>query len=304
MAITSDQIGTVVVGYFATGETAHSAVSQLVARGFEPSQIGAAFHIGAGIIPSTQPDVGGSLRGELGTTQSTSHMHEGESFGGAASSGNDVQVAALGGGAGTPFEGAGRPGPIPGSSLAHTGLPSELKSTMPHDPPMPQSAAVQGSLSRTDDSSRRLNDPEQNSELWSNKMRHILTQKQAETKPVEQRGPKAPVTSESQNFGTGEGHLILPNTYRYSQPAFENSLSGSGLQNGHARHLSQRIGHSGAIVTVHASGRAEEAEQILEAAGGQVRFSAMDFSETTNSRNDGMVEVFGTMHSTYSTHLD
>jgi hypothetical protein len=315
MATTLHETGTVVVGYFATGDAAHNAVHLLIEAGFTPSEIGAAFHIGSqtGDIESdsNQPDVGGSLRGELGTTQTTSHLHAGVSFGGAASTTNDVQVAALGGGAGSPFEGAGRPGPISGSSLAHTGLPSELKSTLPHDPTMPQSSQHRtpalnlGGTAATGVPPEAKHHEAKSGETWTEKLKHVFSssdskQHETYTGSLEAHTPKAPVTKESQNFGTGEGHLVLPNRYRYSQPAFEHSLSSHGLQSAHVHHLSQRIGHGGAIITVSAATRAGEAERVLEAAGGQVRFSAGDATETAYETNSSSnVELFGTIHSNY-----
>lgn len=315
MASTLHESGTVVVGYFSTGDAAHRAVHHLLQAGFTPSEIGAAFHVGSqtgdGEGETNQPDVGGSLRSELGTTQTTSHLHAADSFGGAASTTNDVQVAALGGGAGSPFEGAGRPGPISGSSLAHTGLPTELKSTLPHDPTMPQSsqhrtpAVNLGGTAATGVPPEAKHHEVKSGETWTEKLKHIFSshdskQRETHTGSVASLAPKAPVTKESQNFGTGEGHLELPNRYQYSQPAFEHSLSSHGLQSAHAHHLSQRIGHGGAIITVNAATRAGEAERVLEAAGGQVRFSAGESSETASEANTGSnVELFGTIHSNY-----
>ena len=114
---------------------------------------------------------------------------------------------------------------------------------------------------------------------------------------------QAEMRRESRDFGTGEGHLNLntsPNQ-RYSQNAFEKSFSGYGVESTHARHLSQRIGGGGAIVTVHAGARTAEAERILEANGGQTRLSpgSSESAYTTESN----VEVYGSLHRDYPGYL-
>lgn len=319
MATTLHSSSTAVVGYFVTGSAAHQAIDRLVAEGFSPSEIGAAFHVGAHTASGThatdatqasgQPDVGGSLRADLGTTQTQTHLHSGGNFGGPTSTDNDVQVAALGGGAGAPFAGAGKPGPISGSSLANSGLPSELKSSMPHDPAMPQRSTSYVAAEPVHSAESAPHHAGVEHESWTEKLKHVFSPSHT-AEPAEQlnqqqghaAGHIAPahlskVTKESQDFGTGEGHLLLPNRVPYSQPAFESSFAQHGVQPDHSRYLSERIGHGGAIVTINTATRAAEAERILESAGGEVRFSASSSTET--AAGEGNLEVFGTFDGSY-----
>ncbi len=357
MATSLQQSG-IVVGYFATGHAAHRAIQALVDDGFLPTEIGAAFHVGsteaAGSAQSesAQPNIGGSLREELGTTIPSSSIHGGRiGTSSAASDTSAVQFASLGGGAGTPFDGAGKPGPISGSSLVNTGLPSELKSELPHDAGLPHdsdlasaggtalpahgcstlgspvssatsagtagSAVTRGgasgsaqdyasasSLPTTADTAQSRTSLGQ--ESWTTKLKHLFSPARDEAKASSASAssvvPSAPVTEESQDFGTGEGHLILNAGMRYSQPAFERSFSNYGVQPEHARHLSQRIGSSGAIVTVHAAARAMEAERLLEAHGGAVLFDGTTAYETLADESE--VEVFGTVGRDYPGYFD
>ncbi len=255
-----------------------------------------------------------------------------------------MQYAALGGGAGTPFDGAGRPGPITGSSLVNTGLPSELKSELPHDAGLPHdsdvsssataaprsqssvvgaSAGESGAYAETGAAPIPRSAPAYPSagslqtstaaqgagkESWTEKLKHVFSSSGDETREggssasASSTTPLAPVTKESQDFGTGEGHLMLDTGMRYSQPAFERSFSNYGVQPEHARTLSHRIGRSGAIVTVHAAARAIEAERVLEAHGGEVRFGGDTAYETLADESE--VEVFGTVGRDYPGYFD
>ena len=154
MATPSQGAGTAVVGYFASGDEAHRAINALIEGGFQPNEIGAAFHTGSaagrgseaareGMEENRRPNVGGELRDELGTTypEATTKTFGGPAASGASSGTESVQYAALGGGAGTPMDGAGRPGPIPGSDVEHAGLPTELKSELPHENEVQRSSA-------------------------------------------------------------------------------------------------------------------------------------------------------------------
>ncbi len=311
MATSMPQTGTAVVGYFATGEAAHRAIGALIDAGFVPNDIGAAFHIGANTgnaeTGERQANLGGSLREELGTTNPAGEA-QAQSFGTVGSDTTPVQPGALGGGAGTIFSGAGRPGPISGSSLANSGLPSELESSLPHDTPLAEGGQRTESVSvpRSSSTGRATHAHES----WGEKLKHIFTSdkpshKEHSTEPAGGYSTaKAATTKESQNFGTGEGHLILDEksgSHPYSQPAFEQSFSRYGVPPEHSRSLSNRLGQGGAVITVHAGARAGEAERILEAAGGEVRFSS-GLSDS-DYENDGSVEVFGTVGRDYPGYL-
>ncbi len=265
---------TAVVGYFATGDAAHRAINALVDGGFSPAEIGAAFHVGAATAETERTaNVGGSLREDLSTTLSGEHggkISQSNSLSSAASGDGAVQFGVLGPGSGTPFEGAHKPGPIPGSDLANTGLPSELKSTLPHE------ADLRGDQSGTS---------------WSSRLDPVFRGSHARSAP----------TKESQDFGTGEGSLNLAGTVPYSREHFERSFSEYGVPPEHARSLSSRIGQGGAIITVHSAERSEEAERILEANGGRVRYSPESSQESYGEpvTGDPGVEVFGTLGRDY-----
>ena len=315
------QNGAVVAGYFATGDAAHRAVNALIDAGFLPSEIGAAFHVGEGHGSAgsetgdedRQPNVGGTLRDELGTTLPHGSTRASTSFGAAASDTTAVQPGALGGGTGTPFGGAGKPGPISGSGITNSGLPSELKSTLPHEPTMHSSTpgtSASSTLPAADSqvAGRELvheSVREPVKESWTEKLKHIFGHSDSADQTTRDTAPQAAVSKDTQNFGTGKGQLNLGGTapgLRYSQSAFENSFSSYGVQPEHARSLSGRIGQGGAIVTVHASARAVEAERLLEAHGGEVRFSEGTTPQALSG--EGQVEVFGTVRRDYSGFID
>lgn len=325
MATSMHQSGTAIVGYFATGDEAHRAINALIDAGFQPEEIGAAFHIGAsqtgsgasqtgsgsssGSEETRSPNIGGSLRSELGTTQPQTTTHgtrTGTSS--AVSDTTPVQYASLGGGAGTPFDAASRPGPITGSDLSNTGLPTELKSSLPHDSEIgnrgsqpennyPANTPVSAEHVAVNTANRH--------EGWGDKLKHIFGGGHSQnTADVPQYGKDdlwAERKREAQDFGSGEGHLDLSTPKRYSQSAFERSFSSHGVEPEHARYLSNRIGQGGAIVTVHAAARAAEAESVMEANGGQVRMSAG--SEGTPV-GESEVEVYGTVGRAYTGYFD
>ena len=212
MTTSLPQTGTAVVGYFATGESAHHAINALIDEGFAPSEIGAAFHIGANPGSDTthdrQANLGGSLREELGTTNPSGEA-QAQSFGAPGSDTTPVQPGALGGGAGTIFSGAGRPGPISGSSLANSGLPSELKSTLPHQAPLAEGGhQVEAAPIYA---SHTAHPTTHTHETWGEKLKHIFSSDKTSEKTSDQKHPadhttaKGVTTKESQNFGTGEG---------------------------------------------------------------------------------------------------
>ncbi len=117
--------------------------------------------------------------------------------------------------------------------------------------------------------------------------------------------------STSLNYGTGEGHLgSYPNEYDYSGSEFEGSLTGLGIAPEQARRLAAELGSNGAIVTVHDSGRAAEAEEILADNNGRIRHegsdsltgtavgsaAGTDVADTTANRTDmaqQRVQLFG-----------
>ena len=279
-----------VIGFFSTGEQAHQAVHALIDAGFLPTEIGAALHTRGNTPSGGQPLVGGSLREDISTTRPGAAGHTTE------------QPVVTATGSGTRFGGAGNPAPIPGSELTHTGLPSELKSEMPHDPGMAHDGDTGGAPARMmspEFGSPKTSHPQSGS--WSSKIAHLFhskneTRGSALSKEEDNRlnaEGKQLVDKESQKFGTGEGHLITPgHTRRYSDSAFHTSLTGRGVSETHARSLSQRLNGGGAVVTVQGSARNSEAELILESNGGDVHLSTDTHANNTTGE-DSDFEVFG-----------
>ncbi len=341
--------GTAVVGYFPNGDQAHRAINALIDEGFRPSEIGAAFHTGTGAMstgatgqslsdantsdagaPAStgfageaawHPSKGTSAGEDLGTTspQTTTSERTRTGTSSAASDTLAVQYASLGGGAGTPYDMPPRPGAITASDVTHSGLPSELKSTLPHDSDLQAGGAVSSGTGRggwvdrlgpifgteqrsagvdreviVQDDDRDAGDVDQDDERTE-------AQDKNSGKTMEDV-----IRKDENNFGTGEGSLNLstPPTQRYSQPAFQRSFSGYGVQPEHAQQLSHRIGRGGAVVTVHAASRAEAAERILQANGGEVRMDVRPLDDAIQgAAQDGEVEVFGTMGRDYPGNL-
>ena len=270
---------TAVVGYFANGDAAHRAINDLIESGFSAAEIGAAFHIGSASARPAVRDAaeGSTVREAVSTDLEGEHggkISQSNSLSSAVSGTSAVQFGKLGPGSGTPYSGPHKPGPITGSDLSNTGLPSELKSTLPHEADLRE---------------------EREGSSWSSRLEPVFRSSHAKTTP----------TKESQNFGTGEGSLNLTGTVPYSREHFERSFSESGLEPEHARRLSDRIGQGGAVITVHTMERGEEAERILESHGGSVRFSPEGTEEGYGAptTNDPGVEVFGTLGHNYPSRV-
>ncbi len=326
MATPTQLVGTAVAGYFASGHEAHRAIHALIDAGFEPTAIGAAFHTGlenAAPAPERRPNVGGELREEIGTTLPGFPPNRARATGGgAASDTSSVQYASLGGGAGTPIDGASRPGPIPGTDVLHSGLPSELPHELPHEGDLragtgaaPQREEVgvtrggvdaPGSLEPIPRHAARTVEPS-----WGERLKHIFGHGSVHRGggvPAQQRTAgkddlTAEMRREAQDFGTGEGHLNLNPQRRYSQSAFEQSFTGYGIEPERARGFGRGLRKGGAVVTVHAGPRAMEAESILEAHGGTARL-ATDTEVDGNLADEGHVEVLGTVGRDYPSYLD
>ena len=286
-----------VVGYFANGEDAHRAIHALLNDGFESTQIGAAFN-------TSRYGSSTEAAGTAGANESLATHGKSVSYPGLEPSDSGVTTTAadytavtptLGGGSGTGMAGAGKPGPITGSDLSHLNLPHEIKSTLAHDQPgeTPLHTAP-GTGSFTESHSDQPG--------WFEKLSHVFG-----VKHKHEAGSDL-VSSTSQNFGTGEGHLgITPeaaagyrNNYSrpYSHSAFESSFTGLGLPEAHSRHLALRLAHGGAVVMVGVTGRIVEAEKILEQNNGTVRFAGEQFTDALPA-GDHRVAVFGAVDDVY-----
>lgn len=136
-----------VAGYFAKAEDANQAIRELMDEGFRLSEIGAAFHSGdsqgggsgqgpsssstatAAAAPSERNPGPGEEEGDFPLrSEENRELHPA----GAASDTEAVSPWGLFTGGGTPFAGASRPGPIPGSEIPRDlprDVPSEFDSS-------------------------------------------------------------------------------------------------------------------------------------------------------------------------------
>jgi hypothetical protein len=309
----------VVAGYFQSGEDAHRAIQALLDEGFTPSQIGAAFHTApsggygagagagsAGFSPTLDERLGADQpggRGGLETTYAEAGHGSGSSIGGPASDTTAVTPSGLAAGSGLPFAGIGREGSIPGAELTGTGLPSELRHELPHDNEIAGGAHLAGSARAPHTGSG----PEHHiapgthhstaGASWGEKLKHLFTPKS--DSHTAHAMPRAAVPGvDSQNFGTGEGSLGLTGL-PFSQSNFASSTTRAGVPAEHSRHLSHRLRHGGAVVTVSLTGRIPEVERIFEQHNGVVRFESSMFSDSEPVGGDGRVEVFGHLEHYY-----
>ena len=298
-----------IVGYFADGEDAHRAINDLIAEGFRPSEIGAAFHSG---MASATPPIPASER-EIRPVVGPNAPGAGSSTAGAASDSSAVTPAGLSTGGGTASSGAARPGPIPGaetpsglpSMLPHT-IHSTLPSTLHPNPDAPlETAPAAHSYPATGGFHEA---PKSSGPNWWEKLKDVFGGESASTTKRARR--EAVADSTSTNFGTGEGHLgAYPDyDYAYSGAAFESAFFGMGIPPAHAKQLSARIRRGGAIVTVDAGAMNANAEQILERNGGAVAYEAGSASTPSTlatedaweeANREGRVQLFGRVQRVY-----
>jgi hypothetical protein len=271
--------GTLIAGYFEDGQDAHRAIQALIDSGFLPSQIGAAFH-SAGAESAGEAVAEESIRQAPGRTFNQEAADVDTSAGGASSGSDAVQPVGLASGSGSPILGAGNPPPIPGSSLAHTGLPHELKSELGHD--QPASAYAQSSSAPVAPSAPQH--PAANTS-WTSKLKHLFSKNQTSA-------------SKGEGFGTGAGDLKLT-SLPYSRASFETSVNSAGVPADQSRHLSHRLATGGAVVTVSDTGRAVEVEKIFERFNGDVRFESDIFADAAGDGYVPHVEVFGHLEHYY-----
>jgi len=304
-----------VVGYFAEGEDAHRAINDLLAEGFRPREIGAAFHSGFAPIPASGvANSVNDLDTEIRPAVGPGAPRSGSSTSGAASDSSAVTPAGLSTGAGTATSGAERPGPIPGGEI-----PSGLPSTLPHtihstlpstlhpnpDAPLPSQPVASYPATGGFHEDQRSAAPN-----WWEKLKHVFG---AEEDSPARRGRREGVADKtSTNFGTGEGHFgAYPEyDYAYSGAAFESAFFGMGIPPVYARQLSYRIRSGGAIVTVESSTSSAAAEKILERNNGMVRFeeaagaasSAAEHIRDQANRED-RVQLFGRVQRVYPGYI-
>lgn len=261
----------VVSSYFANADNAHRAIEELLDQGFNANEIGAAFH-------SIRKPVERERDAEQDVNTNISFRSAAKldsSIAGPASGTGGVTPAGLSTGAGPVIAGASAPGPIPGSKIPAS-IPRTIQSELPSE------ASLQSS------SSPRAEDARD----WrcDSRVGHLFS---------DNKGIQAQDAKDSQNFGTGEGHLELSD-YPYSMSAFESAFSGMGVAPDHARWLSAELKRGGAIITVNTSDTAQAAA-ILERNHGVLGLAASTESNGLSPQDDpnARVEVFGELHRIY-----
>jgi hypothetical protein len=302
-----------VVGYFADGADAHRAINDLLAEGFRPGEIGAAFHSGIAAVPA--PSVKNTSAGtpdmEIRPAVGPNAERSGSTTAGAASDSSSVTPAGLSTGGGTATSGAERPGPIPGAEIPGTlptTLPHTIHSTLPSTlHPNPDAPLPSQQVAPAYPATGGFHETPGNAETdWGEKLKHVFGGESDSPSAVARRQGIADQTST--NFGTGEGHIgAYPDyDYAFSSAALESAFFGMGIPPAHARQLSGRIRRGGAILTVDSGSRSEKAEQIMERnrgtigyeeAAGTAASSAESIRDDVN--REDRVQIFGRVQRVY-----
>jgi len=217
------------VAYFSNAEDARNAINELVDEGFPISEIGAAFHSGAGPVSagmSASPSR--PFHDDISPVGSTA---SGAGVAGPESNTSGVTPAGLATGSGTGFAGASRPGPIPGSEIPDS-LPHEIPSTLHSSNAAPLSGSAMPGEAFTSPEAVPVQSSRRDPSWWEN-LKHLFSGEGASSN---RRIPAA--ETGSRNFGTGEGDLgIAAFDYPYSVAAFESSFQAMGLPRERARYL-------------------------------------------------------------------
>jgi uncharacterized protein (TIGR02271 family) len=90
---------------------------------------------------------------------------------------------------------------------------------------------------------------------------------------------------EAAGFTSGKDAAVADHEYDFPAEDFESSLAATGIPSDRASYLSRSLRPGGAIVTVTDPARAAEAEQLLAANNGRVRYE--NISDPAMSDNDG-----------------
>lgn len=276
----------VVVAYFSNTADAQRALDDLLAEGFEPRQMGAAFRSNTARTRA----VGASDRDIDDVGSRTVHNAiDSDTIGsGPASDTRAVTPAGLATGSGSVISGAGRPGPIPGSDIPHHRTSTPAGTTATVNDPLPATGGFHEA-------------PDHENEGWWQKLKNFFYGEEA----VEGRS-KGVASEASLNYGTGEGHLAtFPDNYEYAYTgsAFEGAFSGMGVTPTKAQSLVGSLQQGGAIVSVDTDGRLEDAERILERNNGRIRFEAIADTTKWSDTPGERVRVFGQLSRSYPGHL-
>jgi hypothetical protein len=272
----------IVVGYFSNNRDGSRAIAELIDEGFQISELGAAFRCSRPVMGVTE---GGRARG-AGENPATSG-----SFGGVASHDEAVTPAGLAPGSGASFAAPVKTEPIPGSSIPSTlrrELPHDLPSTLRHDSELgvvPMAGSREAAVPAAPVDGLELDRTGEGEEWRRDQMRRIFAESSANS---------GAARNSSMKFGTGEGHLF---DVEYSEPSFENSFIGMGLNASEARSLSGALNRGGAVVSVTPGGRASLAEGIIERNHGRVRFEPL--AGMAEPVDGNQIEIYGRMHRYY-----
>jgi hypothetical protein len=271
----------VVVAYFASTSDAQSALDDLIYEGFEPRQIGAAFRGGSAVTHAAAT----LDEGEPGSKTVHNALDSDTVGSGPASDTRAVTPAGLSTGGGSVISGASRPGPIPGSDIPHhrSKAPASMQPSAAE--PLPATGGFHEKFEE---------------DGWWQKLKNFFS---GDTRTEPRKGP---VTDSSMNFGTGEGHLATyPENYEYaySTSAFESAFSGMGIVQTRAHSLAGNLRQGGAVISVEATGRLDDAERVLERNHGQLRYEAVAEPVQWSDIPGEKVRVLGHLSRTYPTYL-
>ena len=102
-----------------------------------------------------------------------------------------------------------------------------------------------------------------------------------------------PYADESSRSSTASHEITGPGSYEYGTEDFSESLSGLNVPEERSRYFGHRFssGSQGAVVTVSASGREAEAEQILTQNGGDVGADTTGYDYSTPVANEGQRRI-------------
>jgi hypothetical protein len=272
----------IVVGFFSNGSDASRAIAELIDEGFQVSELGAAFRSSR---PSMEVTEGG--RGRV----AEENPAVSGSVGGVASHDEAVTPAGLAPGSGASFPSPVKTEPIPGGSIPSTlrqELPHELPSTLRHEgevDPVPMAATGASTVFAASVDGMEIDRRWEGEEIRRDQLRQLFADESTNSGAKRGSGMK---------FAAGEGPLV---DVEYSEPSFENSFVGMGLNPIEARSLSGALNRGGAVVSVTPGSRASLAEGIIQRNHGRVRFES--FAETNEPIDGNRIEIYGRMHRYY-----
>lgn len=230
----------IIVGLFQDGDKANNALAELRQKGFAGNQIGAAFRSGY----SRSASGAQSPAVEAGKYQAESNAYAGATSAGSL---------------------AGTQSTVPGG----TGTP-----TADFDPATYPHRTEGSDYPVTGNTARRVH----RDESWWDRVKSFFGDDDAERRTTDAAGTgtaSANQAADRRNLATSStsrGYGDRDYDFGYESTEFEGTLSQIGIAPDRARYLARELPEGGAIVTVRANGRTEEAQRILEDNDGTVRF--------------------------------